>query len=56
MIHVHVYKIEPQMAEFDLETDDPEMAKAEALHLTQSCQLELKKADCRYIAIIPRKQ
>ena len=53
MIHVHVYKVESQMAEFDLDTDDTEKAKAEALYLTQSCRLELKKSDCRYIALIP---
>ena len=55
MTHVHVYKVDERMAELDLATNDPKMAKAEALHLAQSCKLELTKADCHYIAVIPAK-
>jgi hypothetical protein len=64
MIHVHVYKVFPHYADLDIDTEDPEKARREAIALAKdyaegaesSLSDKLKPAESEFIAIIQRKK
>jgi len=57
MIHVHVYKVAGYYADLDIDTEDPEAARQEAIAQAVRLPAEnLKPVESEYIAIIQRKK